>query len=375
MHGISRAIQARSAVTRAFWLTVLGIAAATFFYQFAHLLLKYFSYPKKVTVEVSNTPVPFPSVSLCNMRHLDNMVLDEISRVFLVNEEPEEWKNATNNPYVSAYIDSVRTYANIYYSGPIDDQVFETISSRTSISTNIMLRSNRSLLVDAGVPFYEFVVSCSYAGTDCDNASHFRKFFDIYYYNCYTFNPPSLNPEGGAELLAEGVENGLSVTLMVGSGMLPRNKDVRIIPGSREHLSPLSGNEGVRVVIHPANSTPYPHTEGYNVPPNFSASLGVRARQNHRLPQPYGDCIDRCPLDAQNADWSARASYRPMTCQKLCLQQAVVRKCGCKGIELPGHDLYPHTRYCADDSIVPRHWGAGGSVTVLSERSHTHDSA
>ncbi len=129
MHGISRAIQARSAVTRAFWLTVLGIAAATFFYQFAHLLLKYFSYPKKVTVEVSNTPVPFPSVSLCNMRHLDNMVLDEISRVFLVNEEPEEWKNATNNPYVSAYIDSVRTYANIYYSGPIDDQVFETISS------------------------------------------------------------------------------------------------------------------------------------------------------------------------------------------------------------------------------------------------------
>ncbi len=115
--------------------------------------------------------------------------------------------------------------------------------------------------------------------------------------------------------------------------------------------SALSGNEGVRVVIHPTNNTPYPHTEGFDVPPNFAASLGVRVRQNHRLPQPHGDCIERCPFDAQNAD----GSYRPMTCQKLCLQQAVVKECGCKGIELPGDDLHPHTRYCADDSLIPQH--------------------
>ncbi len=243
MHGISKATQARSTVTRAFWLTVLGIAGATFFYQFVHLLLKYFSYHKKVTVEVSNTPVPFPSVSLCNMRHLDNFVLDEINRIFHVTQDPREWTDAANNPFVSSYMDSIGTYANMFVNNTINEQEYETLSSRTSISTNIMLRSNRSLLIEGGVPFYEFVVGCTYASTNCGNETSFRQFFDIYYYNCYTFNPPSLNREGGGELLAEGVENGLSVTLMVGSGMLSRNKDVRYIPGIREHRSALSGNE------------------------------------------------------------------------------------------------------------------------------------
>ncbi len=355
MHGVSRAIQARSTVTRVFWLAVLGIAACAFVYQFASLLWKFYSYQTKVTIEVSNTPVPFPSVSLCNMRHLDNMVLTEINRVFGISQEPKDWQNITDNPFVSAYMDSVSTYSDMFLDNHIDMHEFEIISSRTSMSSNIMLRTNHSLLVEAGVPFHEFVVSCKYADTNCGHVSNFTQFFDMYYYNCYTFNPHSLNAESGSELLAEGIENGLSVSLMAGSGMLLKHEDVRFIPGSWEHFSSLSGNEGVRVVIHPANSTPYPHTEGFDVPPNFSASLGVRARQNHRLPQPYGDCINRSPFGDQNIDGNTRASYRPMTCQKLCLQQAVVKKCDCKDIELPGQDLYPQTQYCADDSAVPCH--------------------
>ena len=44
------------------------------------VLGRFFSYPKKVTVEVVSTPVPFPSISLCNMRNLDFYILNTLNK-------------------------------------------------------------------------------------------------------------------------------------------------------------------------------------------------------------------------------------------------------------------------------------------------------
>ena len=41
-------------------------------------------------------------------------------------------------------------------------------------------------------------------------------------------------------------------------------------------MSPMSSSEGVRVVIHPPDTQPYPHTEGFDVPPGYSATFGVK---------------------------------------------------------------------------------------------------
>jgi len=38
----------------------------------------------------------------------------------------------------------------------------------------------------------------------------------------------------------------------------------------------MSSSEGVRVVIHPPDTEPYPHTEGFDVPPGYSATFGVK---------------------------------------------------------------------------------------------------
>jgi len=80
MHGVPKVILARSAVTRCIWSVVCLLAGGIFCVQMTEVLRRYFSYPKKVTVEVVSTPVPFPSVSLCNMRNLDFYILNTLNR-------------------------------------------------------------------------------------------------------------------------------------------------------------------------------------------------------------------------------------------------------------------------------------------------------
>ncbi len=344
MHGIPKAIRSRSTAGRAFWAIVCLAAATMFCFQFIQLLQKFYSYPKKVTIEVLPLAMTFPSISLCNMRNLDNIVLNKLNQIFLESTDTTQWENYTDDTFIRNYMRVVAKYYPMFVHNDSDYSVFQTVLTRTTIATNIIMNANRSVLVNAGVPFKEFVVTCQYAGLECNRSVDFTHFFDTYYYNCYTYNaPPSLKDE----TLAEGLENGWSTTVLTGSGMLEKNEEIRLIPGSHEYMSPMSSSEGVRVVIHPANTTPFPHTEGFDVPPGYSVTFGVKARQNVRIGPPHGNCSDKNPFGGEDS------VYRLITCQKHCLQQTVVNECGCKDISLPGQNLYPNVSYCSDDDIIP----------------------
>jgi hypothetical protein len=166
-----------------------------------------------------------------------------------------------------------------------------------------------------------------FGGESCNSTRDFVQFFDAYYYNCFTYHAPKHSenyspaqhhhpqqhreqseaeanasadddPNGkypapgtsershdpGDQMdsdddsnLAEGLENGWSAVVLTGSSMLDKNDGmIRVIPGTHEYLSPMSSSEGVRVVIHPPDTEPYPHTEGFDVPPGYSATFGVK---------------------------------------------------------------------------------------------------
>jgi len=57
MHGVPRIINARSLPARVFWSVICVGAFGMFFWQSGILLDKYFSYPKKVNMEVVQQPV------------------------------------------------------------------------------------------------------------------------------------------------------------------------------------------------------------------------------------------------------------------------------------------------------------------------------
>ena len=227
--------------------------------------------------------------------------------------------------------------------------VVQTVLTRTLIATNI----DRDLVASAGIPFKELIVTCRYGGQNCNRTRDFTQFFDPYYYNCFTYSAPEIkNPD--ETTLAEGLENGWSTTVLTGSGMLEQNHELRMIPGTHDNQSPIASSEGVRVVIHPPGTEPYPHTEGFDVPPGYSVSFGVKAQQNYRIGPPHGNCSHTDPYD-QDETASEGHPYRLISCQKKCLQKGIMQACHCKDIHLPGYENMTHLRFCTSDEDLPQH--------------------
>ena len=288
------------------------------------MLTRYFSYPKKVTVEVVPTPVPFPSISICNMRNLDVHVLNTLNKMFIEDDKPYHHINKSDNPFINEYMKTVAKYAPLWWTYQEEfPEVFQEIFSRTTFSANIP----DDVISLAAVQLEGFVVNCHYAGHRCNRDRNFIRFFDPYYFNCFTYRAPDYSEMDDS--LSEGIENGWSVILLSGSGMLDKNDEIRMLPGLHEWRSAVSASEGVRVVIHPPNTEPYPFTEGYDVPPGFSASFGIKPRRNIRIGPPHGNCSEKNPFDHRSIH------YRLMSCQKMCLQDFIVRNCNCSDVGLP----------------------------------------
>ncbi len=241
---------------------------------------------------------------------------------------------------------TVAKYYPMFQNNNTHMGIFQTVLTRTLIATNI----DRDVVMRAGVPFKEFIVTCRYGGRNCNRSQDFSQFFDPYYYNCFTYQAPEFN-DPDATSLAEGLENGWSTVILTGSGMLEQNEELRMIPGTHENFSPIASSEGVRVVIHPPGTEPYPHTEGFDVPPGYSVSFGVRAQENLRMGPPHGNCSHTNPYDTEGV--SEGHPYRLISCQKKCLQKAVMHACHCKDIHLPGYENMTHLRFCTADDEIP----------------------
>ena len=355
MHGMPKAIESHSMVARIFWSVVCLCAATMFCVQFVQLLQKYFSYPKKVTIEIVPAAVPFPAISLCNMRNLDVMVLNTLNNIFLNASALLAWRNITKDDFVDQYMLTVTKYREMYRNPDLDIDIFQTVLTRKLIATNV----DQNHVIAAGVPFDEFIVKCQYNNNNCNITRDFTQFFDSYYYNCFTFRAPGYLGEHTS--VAEGLENGWSTVVMSGNGMLDQNKDMRYIPGTYERFSPMSSNDGVRVVIHPPDTEPYPHTEGFDVPSGFSVTFGVKARLNHRIGPPHGNCLDKDPFSDLHGH-----QYRLITCQRTCLQKIIVNECACKDISLPGAHIFPGVKFCTNDDEIPRNCGLNATADCIA---------
>ncbi|CAD5119559.1 DgyrCDS8157 [Dimorphilus gyrociliatus] len=338
MHGVPKAIKARSVAARSCWIVVCVLAGSMFGMQMFEVLKRYYSYPKKVTIEVVATPVAFPAISLCNFRNLDVHVLNQVNRMFIKDPEPANHINSTNQRFVSDYMKIVAKYARLWYTYQDNfPEVFQDIFSRTTMSANI----EESVIEEAAVQLEGFIVSCQYAGRSCNITDRFKRFFDSYYFNCFTYEPAVNERE-----LSEGIENGWSSILLSGSGMLDKNDEIRMLPGLHESRSPMSASEGVRVVIHRPGTRAYPFTEGYDVPTGFSASFGVQPRRNIRIGPPHGNCSKVNPF-------GEHGEYRLMSCQKMCIQKFVEEECNCSDNALPlRHNS--DKPLCRNDDLFPK---------------------
>lgn len=256
----------------------------------------------------------------------------------------------------------VAKYAKLFWEYQDEYQeIFQEIFSRTTFSANI----DSDTISAASVQLEAFIVNCHYVGHRCNKTRDFKKFFDPYYFNCFTYTAPE-NVKND-DSLAEGIENGWSSILLTGSGMLSRNKEIRMLPGIHEWRSPVSASEGVRIVIHPPNTDPYPFTEGYDVPPGFSASFGIRPRKNIRVGAPHGNCSRKNPFA------TSPERYRLMACQKMCIQKYVIAHCNCADVGLPRNAKQRDVKLCRNDDVVPTSCIHNASQECVEAIKAVHD--
>ena len=329
LHGVQGAILSRSPIKRIIWWIIFLAATGMFLVQFSFLLKKYYSYGKEVDIEIVQRHIPFPAISICNLRSMDAKVLNKINRLFIDKPDAHYHYTHTNDSAIREYMKVFAKYGLLYKKHWHKyHSIFEEVLSSAFFAANI----DKSVIGDMGVQLDDFIVTCRLGGTQCNRSDVLFQFFHPRFYNCFTYN-------SSAKGIPIGIENGWSSVVFTGSAIVDKNTKPRFVPGTHDTASPISGSDGVHVVIHAPKVDPYPLTQGYDVPSITSVSFGIKASMTERLGFPYGNCID------------ADDTYNLVTCQKRCMQNAIVAECKCTDILLPDHDSM-HVPWCLSDNDV-----------------------
>lgn len=324
MHGVPRIINARSMCARIFWSIICLCAFGMFIWQTAILLERYYSYPKKVNMEIVQKPVEFPWVSMCNTDHLDLLYVDRLNSFFhdsnvteINDEQFLYWQSQYEEFWDSSNMFFMPYLMNFPRDKGREDML--AVYSRLGLTANLGVE----LASMGGIKLEDFIISCRFSGEECNVTKSFIKYFDPEYFNCFTFNPRAMQT-GNTSNRLNGAEYGLTVILFMGSAgtFTTGESEVEyIIPGMEESNPAMARGRGARIFVHPPNTLPTPASFGYDAPPGFSITLGVKARENVRIGEPHGNCTPSNP--------NANYKYSLETCQSNCLQQTIVNTCGC----------------------------------------------
>ena len=319
MHGVPRIINARSQIARIFWTIICVGAFGMFMWQCAVLLERYYSYPKKVNVEIIQQPVQFPWVSVCNTDHLDILTVDRIEALLNeanssdadMDEELRHWQDK----YLEFWDRSMYFFMTFEFNTESATLTQEAVYSRLGITANLGV----DLASSGGIRRDDFIVSCRFMGENCNISESFMTFFDPYYFNCFTFRPKGDMITRASRL--NGAEYGLTMLLFLGSaGQLVQGEE-GIIPGMEATDQALTSGRGAKVVVHSPGTAANPSADSYDAPPGFSVTLGVRASENERIAAPWGKCTE--------GDENATFLYTLRDCRNECMQKQIMKSCGC----------------------------------------------
>ncbi|KAI6188821.1 Degenerin mec-10 [Aphelenchoides besseyi] len=160
---------------------------------------------------------------------------------------------------------------------------------------------------------HQFIHKCSFNGQACDIDNDFINIADPTFGNCFVFNYNRTHPKVSSRA---GANFGLRTLLYVNTS---------------EYL-PTTEAVGVRMAVHDQHEYPFPDTSGYSAPTGFVSSFGIRLAKIKRLPEPYGKCV----IDSQAKDYLYQGyRYSLEGCYRSCLQEMVVKECGCGDPRFP----------------------------------------
>ncbi|XP_077862656.1 uncharacterized protein LOC102808992 [Saccoglossus kowalevskii] len=162
----------------------------------------------------------------------------------------------------------------------------------------------------------DFVLECTFDGNKCNMSSDFKEFYDGRYGNCFQFNPYNNDRKHGHFSTKTGAKYGLKMTLFT---------------EQNEYISIYGRDSGARVVIHHPTLRSMPESEGITIPPGIITSLGMKETRISRQPDPYGNCTQQKYFDKNH-----ELFYSQTICEESCLQDNMLKYCGCVDTMLRG---------------------------------------
>ncbi|XP_038078279.1 amiloride-sensitive sodium channel subunit beta-like isoform X2 [Patiria miniata] len=318
-HGIPNIQRANSTCRRLVWTVLFLAGFGMFIYQGTVLVIKYYSYPINVNIEV-RTPkkVQFPAVTWCNLNPIRKDALRDYADLnsLLEGSNPECTTSSGNSSFQGYPSDW--DSADIDYSAEDCDR--QTFDSATDI-VGAMPYSERS---KTGHHLNDMLLKCTFQEKPC-SPKNFSTIYNSRYGNCYTFNSGFKGVEA-INVTKVGPTYGLSMELYIQQDL---------------YITGVETGAGVRIMVHNQTDMPFPEDKGANVAPGTESFIGIFRVMVNRLPLPYGDCADHFVKDNIFKNQFGHLEYTKTACEKDCYFKEVLEQCKCADVQ-----------YRYDDSIA-----------------------
>lgn len=290
VHGLPKILSNESSVSKCVWLILFSGATAVFLIQSITLLSVYFSYPIQTVLGTERLD-EFPSVTICNLRHIDPL----INFLFLksvTGDLPDDCGSASQLNETDKFLcylkkkyeKQLNTYDFLRVPYDNIEKLWKKLSKEGSLPSllkrkrneNFILSSFRSALgcratfasnvlksklsnpEDFGFEFDHFIVKCRYGSRSCAdiieekcrvssdndtwcfkrNQIGFKQVYDPNHYNCYTFNPTQFLTEsmdiGSDDKVPPpmtGFQSGLDIVLLADGLYLPDTENLPSLLG------------------------------------------------------------------------------------------------------------------------------------------------
>ncbi|PIK51832.1 putative degenerin deg-1-like [Apostichopus japonicus] len=367
---------------KVFWTVVFSFALTMFVLQLYYIGVEYISKDVSISVDIKYSRyLNFPAVTFCNLNPIKTSSLERSDRLnallgssgSLDSAQTDALSNNINDANTppspgEGIAMTTETVGNDVTAISMEEiSTGDTVSAHTTteeVSTLGMLRppprwtSRRAgygdwtsvnyeaknddldLLLQvtdgiARIPYSEryrlghsiddMLLSCTWKGFTCSPVN-FTHFFNYKHGNCYTFN------------------SGLNGTYEVSSKTGPLyGLTMEIYLEQTEYIPAIQQAAGLRLSIHDQKTMPFPEDNGISVSPGTETSVGVRAVQLTRLPDPYGDCVPAETTSSRQNIFTSffGTNYTLESCEKNCLHENIVASCGCADTRFQYDTLHP----------------------------------
>ncbi|XP_046551586.1 amiloride-sensitive sodium channel subunit beta-like [Haliotis rubra] len=308
MQGVSFLSTSRSWYARVIWSCLLLTSLAMLFYHLTYLIHIYYSWPKHTSMSIGFSPLPFPTITICNTNpvRLSQMknVSKELKRFFEKtnpNRLAQELQRENRKQFGTVEL-RCRTCKLGSKGGEMGLNESSTSANIQIEFQNLFMKETRQRRIAIGHQLDDMMMDCSFACQTCSQRHFIRKTSSTFG-NCYTLEHTKFVSK------RSGPIHGLQLILNL---------------ENYEQLEGITTGNGFQLVVNPHGMLPFPVHDGITIDAGKETNIALKKVAIHRLGAPKWDC--------ENGEMFRRKyniTYSVQTCQLLCEHEMISNTCKC----------------------------------------------